>query len=367
MFLCHFQTALAEELLRISKLGGGKVDNDRFVLEMLEVLVKGGKDAQSISIREKSKPKIDQSTPADRTANIGHDNPSASMKELMAELDETRRSLKETQRELSDKSEQLEVVFSERDELQRVSKDHDAAATSETTYSVTTPSKAIGMSRMESIQDIVTGLGEEDAPDADGMSLLPDTIVEGLEHGGAAPLVGTNDRIKELNSEVNTLRMSLERHKQALDEKVEELEAAKEECQVLRETLRNTPDIDEETIHYIVKNITSYDEQRMEAFRLEDGGDVSHSVESSSISSFTPVEEDELQRQRKEDMESFVSAMFSTGKFLVDFGMFQDSIACFETVLEARRRAYGWDDPLVGDSLHSALKPYTCASFFRVW
>jgi len=44
--------------------------------------------------------------------------------------------------------------------------------------------------------------------------------------------------------------------------------------------------------------------------------------------------------------------MFSTGKFLVDREQFQESIACFETVLEVRREGYGWDDPLVGDALH---------------
>jgi len=44
--------------------------------------------------------------------------------------------------------------------------------------------------------------------------------------------------------------------------------------------------------------------------------------------------------------------MFSTGKFLVDRELFEDSIVCFETVLEVRRELYGWDDPLVGDALH---------------
>ncbi|KAL9181076.1 hypothetical protein ACHAXT_009881 [Thalassiosira profunda] len=48
-------TALAGELLRLSNRGGGKVDSDRFSLALLEALVKGGKEAQAITIGAKGK------------------------------------------------------------------------------------------------------------------------------------------------------------------------------------------------------------------------------------------------------------------------------------------------------------------------
>ena len=47
--------ALAGELLRLSKSGGGKVDNERFSIDLLQLLMKGGKDAQNLAIGSKSK------------------------------------------------------------------------------------------------------------------------------------------------------------------------------------------------------------------------------------------------------------------------------------------------------------------------
>jgi hypothetical protein len=108
------------------------------------------------------------------------------------------------------------------------------------------------------------------------------------------------------------------------------LDVALEENETLRERLRDTPDIDEETIHCIINNVASYTGQRMD--EECDGLSVS-----SSTSSSEEEEEDEGKREKNEELSTFASAMFSTGKFLVDRELFEDSIVCFETVLEVRR------------------------------
>ena len=308
-------SALAGELLRLTNRGGGKVDNERFTLELLEVLVKGGKDAQAVAIGDKGKPGQSDTT-SDSTNQAAPSSSSTS--ELEAELEKTRMALKESQHNLADKSEQLEAITSERDNLRRVSSDVPPPTASKATaaYSVATPSKAIGMARGESIQDIVTNL-EDGSSDVEVLS----------------------PEIQELSSEVQTLT-------QALNEKSESLDAALEENALLMDRLRDTPDIDEETIHYIINNIASYDDQRiMEAMSSEN-------EEDASSSSDEEEEVDDAKREKNEQLSNFASAMFSTGKFLVDREMFEDSIACFETVLEVRRELYGWDDPLVGDALH---------------
>mmetsp|Transcript_27940 Transcript_27940/g.59587 ORF Transcript_27940/g.59587 Transcript_27940/m.59587 type:complete len:931 (+) Transcript_27940:153-2945(+) len=369
-------TALAEELRRLSNSGGGKVDNGRFSLDLLDVLVRGGKDAQAITIGGKTKTTGESLTSSSEskspTATAASDTQStSSVGELTEELEKTRLSLKESQRDLVDKSEQLEAVVSERDNLRQVSQQFAGTATTAAatppkaaTYSVATPSKAIGMANDESIQDILTTLSTENDGGSDAGAFSPDsTIYEGTEktsNGFATALTtpkkGTNhgeevetQQIKELSSEVDTLRSSLDRFTQVLNDKSEELDAALEENESLRESLRGTPDIDEETIHYIVKHITSYDDQRMGTFQSEDEEEDASSVESDSSS---VVEEDEGKKQKNEELSNFASAMFSTGKFLVDRELFQESIVCFETVLEVRRELYGWDDPLVGDALH---------------
>eukprot|EP00581_Thalassiosira_minuscula_P006921 CAMPEP_0183703124 /NCGR_PEP_ID=MMETSP0737-20130205/983_1 /TAXON_ID=385413 /ORGANISM="Thalassiosira miniscula, Strain CCMP1093" /LENGTH=833 /DNA_ID=CAMNT_0025929829 /DNA_START=229 /DNA_END=2727 /DNA_ORIENTATION=- len=362
-------TALAGELLRLSNRGGGKVDNERFAVEMLEVLVKGGKEAQSVAIG--GKPKGGQSSASaseskESEINANAETESASIKELTAELEKTRISLKETKLDLLDKSGQLQAVLLERDDLRRAT---EQSADSAADYSMTTPSRAIGNERRESIRDILTTLSTADDGASDAGTLSLDAISEGgteegteektekKQNGFVTPkkAPGVNEelqiqQIKELTEEVETLRSHLDQYTEVLNEYSDELETAMAENELLRDKLRNTPDIDEKTIHYIVKNITSYDDQRMEAFQSENDEEESLSGESSSSS--TEFDEDEDKMRKNEEMETFASAMFSTGKFLVDRELFPDSIVCFETVLEVRREIYGWDDPLVGDALH---------------
>ena len=177
--------------MRISNRGGGKVDNDRFALAMLEVLVKGGKDAQGIAIGGKPKGGESSASAAESnsTAKVSPDDQSTPVDELTAELEKTRLSLTETERDLSDKSEQLSSVVSERDNLRRVSEQFADATITETTtpsktrYSVATPNRAIGMARGESIQDILTTLssGYDGASDAGVLSPDADAISEGTE------------------------------------------------------------------------------------------------------------------------------------------------------------------------------------------
>jgi len=314
-------TALAGELLRLSNRGGGKVDNERFTLDLLEVLIKGGKDAQSITIGNKDK----TTTSANGEATS---NTKATSSELTAELEKTKLALKESQKQLADKSEEL-------DSLRRVSEASTTTAVvastpSRSTYSVATPSKAIGMGRDESIQDILTTLSTAEDEGSDVVGTLSPDANSGEEL--------QSQQVQELSSKLETLT-------EVLNEKSEMLDVALEENETLRERLRDTPDIDEETIHCIINNVASYAGQRM-----DDEGDVL-SV-SSSTSSSEEEEEDEGKREKNEELSTFASAMFSTGKFLVDRELFEDSIVCFETVLEVRRELYGWDDPLVGDALH---------------
>lgn len=369
-------TSLAGELLRLSKAGGGIVDNDRFALELLEVLVKGGKDAQAIKISAKTKggdsSKSAESKSLTNTTVDNNQSSSSSVGELTAELEKTRLSLKETEQDLAEKSEKLEAALAEHNDLRRGQLDDNTGdaermmtttPSKQTTFSVATPSRAIGMGKNESIRDILTSLSAVDDGASDAGRLSLDAVVgedENMSSNGETSVAATpkrtghaeiqDEKIKELSSEVETLQSSLDRFTQVLNDKSEELDAALAENETLREQLRDTPDIDEETIHYIVKNITQYDDQRMETFQSENGEDEdSMSVESSSAS---VKEEDEGTKAKNEDRSNFASAMFSTGKFLVDRELFEDSIVCFETVLEVRRELYGWDDPLVGDALH---------------
>ena len=338
--------ALAGELLRISNRGGGKVDTDRFTLELLEALVKGGNNAQTIFIGNtgkavESSAKSSESEPPMVTA---YDADIASAENLPAELEKARRTLKETQCDLLDKSEQLELVVSERDNLRR--------KISQLTF---TTSKEKGSTGNEFIQDILATLSTEDDDGSYAIRLSYDANVEEdktTSNDVSAPtprrVTGhveedlKDKQIKELSSEVERLHCSLDRITKELHAKSDELEAALDNNQSLREIIRDTPDVDEETIHFIVKHITSFDDRRIE--ECED--DVS------LASSYSNGTENQVKRQRNEELSNFASAMFSTGKFLVDRELYEESIACFETVVEVRRELYGWDDPLVGDALH---------------
>lgn len=318
--------ALAGELLRLSSRGGGKVDNERFTLELLQLLVKGGKQAQNITIGRKENESKQQ--PAEKSSTS-----SSSLDELTAELERTRLELKESQQNLAEKSEQLDAVVAERDSL----KSDTESTQPDSLYVVATPSKAKGMSRDESIQEILTSLsshGEASPPEENGYQ----TMDEQLQAAYA--------QIKELQSEVKSLQTSLDETSNALEAKTEDLEVAVEEYESVRDILYNTPDIDDETIHYIIEQVIAFG-----GYDIDETEDI-ESVVSSSSSTEEDEEQDDSKRRKNEQLSTFASAMFSTGKFLVDREQFQESIACFETVLEVRREVYGWDDPLVGDALH---------------
>jgi tetratricopeptide (TPR) repeat protein len=317
--------ALAGELLRLSTRGGGKVDNERFTLELLQLLVKGGKQAQNITIGRKEN---ESKQPAEKSSM------SSPLDELTAELERTRLELKETQQNLSEKSEQLDAVVAERDSL----KSDNVSTQPDSLCIVATPSKAKGLSRDESIQEILTSLsshGEESTPEENGRQTTKD---EQLQAAYA--------QIKELQSEVKSLQTSLDQTSNALEAKTEDLEVAVEEYESVRDILYNTPDIDDDTIHYIVEQVIAFG-----GYDIDETEDI-ESVVSSSSSTEEDEEQDDSKRQKNQQLSTFASAMFSTGKFLVDREQFQESIACFETVLEVRREVYGWDDPLVGDALH---------------
>jgi kinesin family protein 4/21/27 len=317
--------ALAGELLRLSTRGGGKVDNERFTLELLQLLVKGGKQAQNITIGRKEN---ESKQPAETFV------PSSSLDELTAELEKTRLELRETQQNLSEKSEQLDAVVAERDSL----KSGNVSTQPDSLCIVATPSKAKGLSRDESIQEILTSLsshGEASPPEENGCQTTKD---EQLQAAYA--------QIKELQSEVKSLQTSLDQTSNALDAKTEDLEVAMEEYESVRDILYNTPDIDDQTIHYIIEQVIAFG-----GYDIDETEDM-ESVVSSSSSTEEDEEQDDSTRQKNEKLSIFATAMFSTGKFLVDREQFQESIACFETVLEVRREVYGWDDPLVGDALH---------------
>ena len=294
------KSALAGELLRISNRGGGKVDNDRFTLELLESLVRGGKDSQAIIIGDKAKVGASLSVSA-------HDTDST------AELESLRRTLKDAQRDLLDKSEKLEAVISERDKLRRMT--------------------VIDISGDEPIKHILSVLATEYDDESTTGMLSP------TSHFKEEP-----KRIKELSSEVERLSLSVDRLTKELDSKSIELETALETNRSLRGMLRTTPDIDDDTIHYIIQNIISFDNQRIEECDDDEGEDV-------SFVELQPVRGNYNSAQR-EELVTFGSVMFCTGKFLVDRHVYGDSVACFETVVEVRRELYGWDDTLVGDALH---------------
>ncbi|KAL7484050.1 hypothetical protein ACHAW6_009695 [Cyclotella cf. meneghiniana] len=345
--------ALAGELLRLSNRGGGKVDSDRFSADLLQLLVKGGKEAQAITFEAKSKDSKKE-TPKDvmeEPAKKSDEN--STVAELTAELEETRLSLKEARRDLAEKTEQLEAVVNDREKILRSSE--ALSPIPAIALSSTTPSKAMGMGRNESICEILTSLSNAADNNSDTGTSPEAYYLQKCSSitKAAEELKIARAHIDELSAEVKSLRGALRQSKVALDNKnnelestLEELVTALEEGEMLRERLENTADIDEETIHFIVRQIVSYDDQRMDNFPSEDGD-----VESES-SSTSSAEVRHAKEEKAEELSTFASAMFSTGKFLVDRELFQDSIPCFETVLEIRRQLYGWDDPLVGDALH---------------
>ncbi len=329
--------ALAGELLRISNRGGGKVDNERFSLELLRILVKGGKEAQTIRIGGSDR----YAAIATESKTTSDSSGRPSVDDLASELERTRLELKETKQDLSEKSEQLEAVAAERDSL----KDNNANAQANNLKIMPTPSKAKGLSRDESIREILTSLSThgDSMPEQNGNGVQSTAMED--ETSKDEELQAAYAQIEELRSEVGTLRTSLDQLSKALEAKTEDLEAAVEENESIRDMLYNTPDIDDETIHFIVQQVVAFG-----GYAVEDEGE--ESVISSSSSAEEEDEEYESRRHKNEQLSMFASAMFSTGKFLVDREQFQDSITCFETVLEARREVYGWDDPLVGDALH---------------
>mmetsp|Transcript_5575 Transcript_5575/g.9477 ORF Transcript_5575/g.9477 Transcript_5575/m.9477 type:complete len:992 (+) Transcript_5575:43-3018(+) len=324
--------ALAGELLRLSNRGGGKVDNERFTLEMLQILVKGGKEAQAITIggKEKSPMIASEPTPSSDTSKR------PSVDDLAAELERTRLELKETKQDLSEKSEQLEAVVAERDR---------ASAQPDSLRVVPTPSKAKGLTRDESIQEILTSLSNhgDSIPEENGVQ--SSVVEDGTSKD--EQLKSAYAQIEELHSEVDTLRTSLDQSSKALKSKTEDLEVAVDEYESVRDILYNTPDIDDQTIHFIVQQVIAFG-----GYDIDETEEVESVVSSSSSAEEDDEEEDEGRKQKNERLSTFASAMFSTGKFLVDREQFQESITCFETVLEVRREVYGWDDPLVGDALH---------------
>ena len=241
--------------------------------------------------------------------------------------------MKETQQNLSEKSEQLDAVVAERDSLKS---DNDTTQP-DSLCIVATPSKAKGASRDESIQEILTSLsshGEASTPEENGRQSKDEQLQAAYA------------QIKELQSEVKSLQTSLDQTSNALEAKTEDLEVAVEEYESVRDILYNTPDIDDDTIHYIIEQVIAFG-----GYDIDETEDI-ESVVSSSSSTEEDEEQDNSKRRKNEQLSTFASAMFSTGKFLVDREQFQESIACFETVLEVRREVYGWDDPLVGDALH---------------
>jgi hypothetical protein len=347
--------ALAGELLRISNRGGGKVDTDTFTLEMLEALVKGGNDAQKIIIGKSGKAVQSSASSSESKLPMvtAYDVEITSAENLPAESEKTRWTLNETQCDLLDKSEKHEVVVSEHDDLRR--KISQSRITTADAHSVATSSKQTGTTRDESIQDILANLSTEDDDGSDAIRLSYDANEEEDKKtlndlAAPTPRRATGHvvedlkdiRIKGLSSEVERLHSTLDRITKELHAKSDELEAALNNNQSLRKIIHDTPDVDEETIHFIVKHISSFDDRRIE--ECED--------DASLASSYSNGIEDQVKRQRNEELSNFASAMFSTGKFLVDRELYEESIACFETVVEVRRELYGWDDPLVGDALH---------------
>ena len=342
---------LAGELLRLSKSGGGKVDSNRFSMDLLQLLITGGKEAQTATIGNKTKGESKHLTnEAKQESDLPAAHDASALEEIAAELEKTRLSLKEAKRDLAEKSEQLEAVVNDRDKIRR---NADAALeTSAKTFSSTaTPSKARGVGRNESINEILTTLS--DAADsfmtseANGLQNMTSTAEADKE------LKAAHGQIVELSAEIETLRGALAQSKSDLDSKntelestLEELVTALEEGEMLREKVENTADIDLDTIHYIVRRVASFGDNRQEDPQSDNGGDESVATSASSDEK-SPINTEGLER-----LSTFASAMFSTGKFLVDRQMFQDSITCFELVLEVRRQIYGWDDPLVGDALH---------------
>lgn len=340
--------ALAGELLRLSKSGGGKVDNERFSMDLLQILIKGGKESQSLAIGAKSKEASKESTTDKKDESPAPTaSDSAAMEKLTAELEKTRLSLKEAKRDLAEKTEQLEAVVNDRDMIRRTS---EMETPSKKAFSAATPSKAMGVGRDESIREILTTLS--DAADSEMTASEANGVANGTAETNA-DLKAAKAQIDELSTEVQTLRGALVQSKAALDSKntelestLEELVTALEEGEMLRERVQNTAEIDLDTIHYIVRRVASFGDNRDDNFQSEDGDEESVSSSTSS-SQESPLNQEETERQS-----TFASAMFSTGKFLVDRQMFQESIPCFEVVLEVRRQLYGWDDTLVGDALH---------------
>ena len=352
-------TALAGELLRLSNKGG-KVDNDRFAVEMLRVLVSGGKEAQAIAIPKKGETSATESNPAasvvrsetDKDSAVG-EGASKEVVKLTAELKEARQSLRETQRTLKETSEQLEAAILERDSANDQLSDQNENETSAASYA--TPSKAKGSSRNESIREIVTSLSlaDDTLSDSGHLSAVNGSSSVGIDAASGAKVVALEIKVTELSTEVETLRSSMKnaaaevnRKNEEIESTLEELVDALEENEKLRERIRDTADIDEETIRYIIKNVSSYSGQNLLESEFEEESDDASSVGTSD------EETDGVKKQQNEQLCNFASAMFCTGKFLVDMGRFEESITCFETVLEARRELFGWDDPLVGDALH---------------
>ena len=155
-------------------------------------MIKSGSkiDAKSDSKPETDEADTDATTPALTTAATQHLEKDAL--DLTTELNQIRLSLKESQRNLFEKTEQLDAVVAERDNLRSM----DEVGSTRHAQSAVTPSKAkgMGMGREESLREILTTLSiaEEEPTLMDNLLKIPEDETEPTELEPTSPVLSRN-------------------------------------------------------------------------------------------------------------------------------------------------------------------------------
>lgn len=156
-------------------------------------------------------------------------------------------------------------------------------------------------------------------------------------------LTSTTEQLEKVTAERDLYRQQV--HSLETSSKVSEMSKQADE----------KASLEEETINSIVEKIASYNSRPLlsgssipDTETSEDDTVYSDDYALSTKSSFGA----DVVANEDSPSAEFATVLYNTGVFLVNHEEYEQSIPCFQVVLQIRRELFGWDHPLVGDALH---------------
>lgn len=172
----------------------------------------------------------------------------------------------------------------------------------------------------------------------------------------AAKLKKMEETLKRAQLELESTTEQLEKvtaERDLYQQQVHSLEASNKVYEMAKQANEKTT-LEEETINSIVEKIASYDIRPLlrgssipdtETSEDETVYSDDYALSTQSFGADVVTNEDSPSAE-------FAAVLYNTGVFLVDHEEYEQSIPCFQVVLQIRRELFGWDHPLVGDALH---------------